>query len=64
MTSASSLIERWAAEYGIDAVFGGYTDSLRFGVAGICRGAKHDDPWRSRYGFIMINAKLEGKSSE
>ncbi len=64
MTSASALIERWAAEYSIDVIFGGYTSSLRFGVAGICRGMKHDDPWRSRYGFIMINAKLEGRSSE
>ncbi len=64
MTSASVLIERWSAEYGIDAVFGDYTSSLRFGVAGICRGMKHDDPWRSRYGYIMLNSKLEGKSSE
>ena len=57
-------IEQWAKEYGIDAVFGGYTDSLRFGVAGVCKGKKHNDPWRSRYAIIYINHKLEDKSSE
>ena len=57
-------IEQWKKEYNIDVEFGGYTDSLRFGVAGVCKGKKHDDPYRSRYGLILINEKLKGKSSE
>lgn len=61
---AEELIREWVGEYGIDAVFGGYRDNFRFGVAGSCVGAKHTDPYRSRYGVIYINSKLEGKSSE
>ena len=57
-------IDKWKKEYDIDVEFGGYTDSLRFGVAGVCRGMKHSDPYRSRYAVIYINSKLKDKSSE
>ena len=56
-------LDEWAREYNIDIEWE-YSSDFRFGVAGSCRGLKRSDDWRTRYGFIRINAKLRGKSSE